>query len=94
MYKYIFQHLTATRQHHLASMRKLNLGGRRDRVTIVMEDFYSSVGEEEEADVVGNFGYGRRNEKGQLLVDYCKEKKVRYKKHVWSAGEEEKTYMV
>ena len=52
-----------------------NLGGRRDRVTIVMGDFNSSVGEGEKADVVGSFGYGRRNEKGQLLVDYCKEKR-------------------
>ena len=39
-----------------------NLGGRRDKVTIVMGDFNSSVGEGEETDVVGSFGYGRRNE--------------------------------
>ena len=40
-----------------------------------MGDFNSSVGEGEKADVVGSFGYGRRNEKGQLLVDYCMEKR-------------------
>ena len=38
---------------------------------MVMGDFNSSVGEGEKADVVGSFGYDRRNEKGQLPVDYC-----------------------
>ena len=53
----------------------MKLGGRKDRVTIVMGDFNSMVGETEVDGIVGAFSFGQRNHKGQLLIDYCKEKK-------------------
>ena len=53
----------------------MKLGGRRDRVTIVIGDFNSMVGETEVDGIVGAFSFGQRNHKGQLLIDYCKEKK-------------------
>ena len=53
----------------------MKLGGRKDRVTIVMGDFNSMVGETEVDGIVGAFSFGQRNHKGQLLIDYWKEKK-------------------
>ena len=49
------------------------LDGRQGRPTIVMGDFNSSVGEGEESSIVGCFALGKRNDKGQLLVEYCKQ---------------------
>ena len=54
---------------------QMKLGGRKDRVIIVMGDFNSMVGETEVDGIVGAFSFGQRNHKGQLLIDYCKEKK-------------------
>ena len=53
----------------------MKLGGRRDRVTIVMGALNSIGGETEVDGLVGAFSFGQRNHKGQLLIDYCKEKK-------------------
>ena len=45
------------------------LGGRQSRVVIVMGDFNAMVGDSEVDGIVGAFS------KGQLLLDYCREKK-------------------
>ena len=58
----------------------MKLGGRKDRVTIVMRNFNSMVGDAEVDGIVGAFSFGQRNHKGQLLIDYCKEKKFT----IWS----------
>ena len=52
------------------------LGGVKDKCLIVMGDLNATVGNEEEPGIVGRFGLGERNDKGQLLVDFCKEKKL------------------
>ena len=59
--------------HKVENQIKL-LGGRQGRSVIVMGDFNSSVSEGEESSIVGCFGLGKRNDKGQLLVEYCKQK--------------------
>lgn len=41
---------------------------------IIMGDFNSQVGKKQSNEtVVGNYGYGARNERGQKLVDFCNE---------------------
>ena len=68
------------------------LGGRRERLVVVMDDFYSSIGEGKEGDIIGQYGLGERNKKGQLLVEYCREK-IQYKEHLRCTSKEKKTYM-
>ena len=40
-----------------------------------MGDFNAVVGEGRDKDEVGGFGLGKRNDRGQTLVDFCKCKK-------------------
>ena len=58
-----------------------------------MDDFNSSIGEGKEGDIIGQYGLGERNRQGQLLVEYCKEKKfcikstsgvqAKERRHIW-----------
>ncbi|KAI5741951.1 hypothetical protein M8J77_001464 [Diaphorina citri] len=41
---------------------------------IVLGDWNAVVGDIKEDNVTGNYGYGRRNRRGQRLIDFCKEK--------------------
>ena len=41
--------------------------------SIVMGDFHSIVGEESTDKVVGPFGLGRKNYRGKMLIDFCKQ---------------------
>ena len=43
---------------------------------IVMGDFNASVGEGTDDKVIGKYGLGERNDRGQMLVDFCKRKKL------------------
>ena len=36
-----------------------------------MGDFNAKVGEEKEMDTTGKWGLGQRNERGQMLIDFC-----------------------
>ena len=38
-----------------------------------MKDFNSIVGEESTDKVVGPFGLGRKNERGEMLIEFCKQ---------------------
>ena len=40
---------------------------------IVMRDFRNIVGEVSTAKVVGPFGLGKRNKRGKMLIDFCKQ---------------------
>lgn len=40
--------------------------------TIIMGDWNASVGEGEEEGYIGKYGLGKRNERGQKLVEFCK----------------------
>uniref|UniRef100_A0A8D8TDU0 Craniofacial development protein 2 n=1 Tax=Cacopsylla melanoneura TaxID=428564 RepID=A0A8D8TDU0_9HEMI len=44
--------------------------------TIVMGDWNSVVGEESTDGIVGKFGYGKRNERGERLIQFCKQKNL------------------
>ena len=46
--------------------------GRGDDYVIVMGDLNAVVGAESEEDVTGRYGLGKRNERGQMLVEFCK----------------------
>ena len=41
-----------------------------------MGNFNAVVGEGHDEKVIGKFGLGRRNDRGQMLVDFCKKKKL------------------
>ncbi|KAI5742530.1 hypothetical protein M8J77_008273 [Diaphorina citri] len=43
---------------------------------IVMGDWNSVVGEEGVDGIVGKFGYGKRNERGEKLIEFCKQKNL------------------
>jgi len=43
-------------------------------ITIVMGDFNAKVGSERDGKVVGSFGLGERNDRGDKLVDWCASK--------------------
>lgn len=45
-------------------------------IRIIMGDFNSKVGKEREAATVGPFGIGERNERGECLIEWCKEHKM------------------
>ena len=50
----------------------LHQDGRGKVNAILMEDFNSILGEESTDKVVGPFGLCRRNERGKMLIDFCK----------------------
>ena len=73
-----------------------DLGGRSDCVVIVMGDRNSTVGEQQEPNITGSFSLGTRYHKGQLLIDYCREKKnfrstygtqVLKRRHTWNRAD-------
>jgi hypothetical protein len=39
--------------------------------TIIMGDWNSVVGDKAHHNNVGSYGLGRRNQKGQMLIDFC-----------------------
>jgi exonuclease III len=43
---------------------------------IIMGDFNASVGEGSDEKAVGKFGLGKRNDRGQRLVEFCKKKQL------------------
>ena len=43
---------------------------------IVMGDFNAKIGKGREGDIVGNFGLGMRNERGDRLVEFCEANKL------------------
>ena len=43
---------------------------------IVMGDWNAVVGEQKEENCVGEFGLGRRNDRGQRLIEFCKQQKM------------------
>ena len=51
----------------------LHQAGRCQMKAIVMGDFNSIVGEGSTNKVVGLFGLGKRNERGKMLIDFCKQ---------------------
>ncbi|PNF31637.1 hypothetical protein B7P43_G17185 [Cryptotermes secundus] len=45
--------------------------GRGDTNSIILGDWNSTVGDESYQNIVGSHGLGRRNHKGQMLIDFC-----------------------
>ncbi|PNF34252.1 hypothetical protein B7P43_G17273 [Cryptotermes secundus] len=45
--------------------------GRRDTNSIILGDWNSIVGDEPYQNIVGSHGLGRRNHRGQMLIDFC-----------------------
>lgn len=49
---------------------------RKNEVNIIMGDFNAKVGKGRVEEIVGNYGLGDRNERGDLLVQFCQEEKL------------------
>jgi len=47
--------------------------GKDDTDSIILGDWNSVVGEEPYKNIVGSHGLGRRNHRGQMLIDFVKE---------------------
>ena len=45
-------------------------------VNMIMGDFNAKVGQGKEDDIVGNFGLGQRNERGDRLIQFCREERM------------------
>ena len=45
--------------------------GKRDTNTIIMGDWNSVVGDESYENIVGPHGLGRKNYRGQMLINFC-----------------------
>src|SRR3989442_322314 len=43
---------------------------------IVMRDFNTSVGEESDEKVIGKYGLGKRNDRGEMLSGFCKKNQL------------------
>ena len=43
---------------------------------IVMRDFNASVGEESDEKVIGKYGLGNRNDRGEMLSSFCKKNQL------------------
>jgi exonuclease III len=48
----------------------------KDSCIVVMGDMNAVVGEGKEDKIIGKFGYGVRNERGDMLVNFCRENKL------------------
>ncbi|XP_072402422.1 uncharacterized protein [Diabrotica undecimpunctata] len=46
---------------------------KKNEITLIMGDFNAKVGQSKTGKVVGNFGLGERNERGDRLVQFCQE---------------------
>ena len=49
---------------------------KNNEVNIVMGDWNAKVGKECDGEMVGSFGLGKRNEKGERLIEFAKKKKL------------------
>lgn len=58
---------------------------------VVMGDWNAVVGEGKDDKEVGSFGLGKRNERGQLLVEFCKRKKMKIT-NTWFDHEKRRIY--
>jgi len=45
--------------------------GKGDTSSIILGDWNSVVGDESYRNIVGSHGPGRRNHRGQMLIDFC-----------------------
>jgi exonuclease III len=45
--------------------------GKSDTNTIIIGDWNSVVGDESYRNIVGPHGLGRKNQRGQMLIDFC-----------------------
>lgn len=50
--------------------------GRGNEYLVIMGDWNAVVGEGKEENVVGSYGLGKRNNRGNMVVDFCKRNKL------------------
>lgn len=55
-------------------LEKILKSAKNNEVTIVMGDFNAKIGQGKEGSIVGQYGLGTRNTRGDRLVQFCREK--------------------
>ena len=60
---------------------------------IFMGDFNAVVGEGKEDRAVGKFELGKRNDRGERLIEFCKSQKSCDNKHLVRTGKQKKVHM-
>lgn len=59
-----------------AQIKEVLKNTKRRDINIIMGDFNAKVGKGSEDDIVGNFGLGQRSERGNRLVQFCREERL------------------
>lgn len=70
------QHDDETIENFYSSLEQLTSLTKSQDINIIMGDFNAKVGKGKEEDVVGNYGLGMRNDRGDRLIRFCVEKKL------------------
>ncbi|XP_042868920.1 craniofacial development protein 2-like [Penaeus japonicus] len=60
--------------HHYEDLEEVYSTCRSNEITIIMGDWNAKVGSEREGKIVGPHGLGERNDRGDKLVDWCRDK--------------------
>lgn len=57
-------------------MEELIGSGRGNEYLVIMGDWNAVVGEGKDGNVIGGYGLGRRNNRGKMMVDFCRRNKL------------------
>ena len=57
-------------------MEELIGSGRGNEYLVIMGEWNAVVGEGKDGNVIGGYGLGRRNNRGKMLVDFCRRNKL------------------
>lgn len=63
-------------QQFYSDIKQLIKATKKNEVNIVMGDFNAKIGKGKVEDIVGNYGLGVRNDRGDLLLQFCQEENL------------------
>lgn len=73
------------------SIEELINDGSKDDFVVCMGDFNAVIGEGKDQSEVGEFGLGQRNERGEMLVDFCRRTKL-FASNTWFKHHKRRRY--
>ncbi|XP_026476325.1 craniofacial development protein 2-like [Ctenocephalides felis] len=81
------------RRTNLRADEMLSQEGKGKVNVVIMGDFNAVVGNGSEEEIVGKYGLGRRNDRGNMLIDFCRQKQSDDRKHVVQKAEDKVIYL-